>query len=705
MSILDQMSVDEQTKRRIWQMAQTIGELQRAKGEVWIRWEVVAKRQEGSEELADLLKSLADLPDARPLFRVTSNGRAVCLTEKGKWLAEEVVTNSDPLTDQVAAIVKRYAGRLRRLRFSISNIYHVGKTKKKYVYAVEVELGDTLIPNEAPVVVAPYGYGTWVNGRIVGQDSENNLLYVSLENSIEQAQLPLQLFIDRAFLLNQLAESIQKLNQIPPLGQVFFAPDTKTNYIIANEDSGRVALMLAASATPWTRFLWGPPGAGKTFCLAGLMLRLIKQQPQGRILLVAPSNVAVDVALSQLVNQLENSEHRGLLSQRRILRYGYPRKAEILSRSELLGSMEQETLSSQISGLASTIQAATKGEEAQEERLALMRAELLELQEQLKDLVLSHMQQCLVVATTTTQAYMPTSPIIAQSWDTVLVDEVTMVPPAVCLYLSSLAKQRFLLAGDPRQLGPVYEEGPTPDEETDYWMGYDAYDFAQLSIGNGDRRHIQIEDKRLVRITSQRRCISDIWRVIQHLYPEVYNAVDESRVGQLRLLPPAEGQGVFILNMGKSDTNVGCERASKSWQNRTSAFLGVIFAQTILERATSQGIDISIAIITPYRAQYKLIKEELKNRGMKQHVEVGTIHQFQGSEADVVIFDIVDGPGREKLGKLLRGDTGIRLVNVAISRARGKLIILADVDWCRQAMRRDDNTLLWDVVVGTASSM
>jgi hypothetical protein len=94
-----------------------------------------------------------------------------------------------------------------------------------------------------------------------------------------------------------------------------------------------------------------------------------------------------------------------------------------------------------------------------------------------------------------------------------------------------------------------------------------------------------------------------------------------------------------------------------------------------------------------------LIKRLLKTAGSQDDIQVGTIHQFQGSEADVIIFDMVDGPSRPGLGKLLRGDTGLRLVNVAVSRARGKLIVLADKSWCKKVLCRSDNSVLWNLVM------
>lgn len=704
MNVWEHIPTDDDTKRRIWQLACTIRELQRETGASWISWRTIAKRQEGSEELDFVLQALAELPEAQPFFNIARNGKVVSLTQEGILLAASKLSEEPPLTNHVAQVVKRYAGRLRNLRFPIKQVQFIGKTQRRYVHAVGVEVGDAILPNQAPVMVMPYDRSaSRINGRIVGQDPVRDLLYVALDNIVYGYDLPAHLVVDRAYLLYELAESIGALEEVPPLGRVFFEPDHAGAITIANTDSQQVAAMLSRLKPPWTRFLWGPPGSGKTHALACLMLHLIDRHPGERILLVAPSNVAVDVALHQFVTLLERRGKGHLVTARRILRYGYPRKSEILSRTELLGSVEQEELSLQISSLSAKIQAAARKDRVEEDQLALLRAEQLDLQEQLRKLVVAHIRQCLVVATTTTQAYMSTNSFLHEDWDSMLIDEVTMVPPAVCLFMSSLAGKRFLLAGDPRQLGPVYENSSVEDKETLYWMGEDTYDFAGLSTGNGERRRIQIRDARLARITSQRRCIPEIWRAIEHLYEGVQITVDESRVGFLRHLPPGSGQGIAIVDTGTAVAGAICEKASNSWQNQETARLGIQFAQTIVERVGTHDVHASVAIITPYRAQHKLIRQLLRENQLEHQIEAGTIHQFQGSEADVVIFDVVDGPGRTRLGKLLRGDTGLRLVNVAISRARGKLIVLADVNWFRRALKRSDNSILWDLLIRRAA--
>ena len=127
-------------------------------------------------------------------------------------------------------------------------------------------------------------------------------------------------------------------------------------------------------------------------------------------------------------------------------------------------------------------------------------------------------------------------------------------------------------------------------------------------------------------------------------------------------------------------------------------------AATIASKAPD---NYRIAIICPYRAQVKMLRQWIRDEQKAENtlfgravVEAGTVHQSQGSEADAVVFDLVDGPGRHNLGLLLRGDAGTRLVNVAISRARGKLVVVADREWCRSSDISTHNRLLSQLVFG-----
>ncbi len=88
-----------------------------------------------------------------------------------------------------------------------------------------------------------------------------------------------------------------------------------------------------------------------------------------------------------------------------------------------------------------------------------------------------------------------------------------------------------------------------------------------------------------------------------------------------------------------------------------------------------------VGIITPYRPQVALIRELLDECGLSQ-ISCGTVHRFQGSERRAIVLDLTDSPPHT-LGTFLRPtslrDTGARLLNVALSRARDHLFVVANV--------------------------
>ncbi|MBV9616234.1 MAG: hypothetical protein JO031_12325 [Ktedonobacteraceae bacterium] len=64
---------------------------------------------------------------------------------------------------------------------------------------------------------------------------------------------------------------------------------------------------------------------------------------------------------------------------------------------------------------------------------------------------------------------------------------------------------------------------------------------------------------------------------------------------------------------------------------------------------------------------------------------IGTVHACQGLEFDALIFDLVESPGL-RIAPFLKGGWGseaMRLTNVAVTRARHKLLIVANMDYIR----------------------
>lgn len=695
----------DHTDRQIARLIAAVHSVQQRMGQVWVSCRQVAKAIEGSEEFEPFIAALAQSSKGRRFFQLTRNEKAITLTQSGIAASIVPVTAPLSLSEQVAEAVKRYASRIRRQRLRVLSVALIGRTERHFVQALTVEIVDQVIPLETPAeFCSEEDRSCRVHGRVVGREPDGSVLYLAFDHRVFDWHLPAVLYLDQAYLLHQLAESLGALRDIPPLAHPLMN-SVDRGVLIKNEDSGKVGEMIPFLKVPWTRFLWGPPGSGKTYGIARAIVRLLTGNTSERVLLLAPSNLAVDNAVAELVDRLVEAGHEDMLDQRQVLRYGYPRSHRVLGCPTILGSKEQDALSDEVERLAANLRMAQK-DGATDSEVAMIRANLLGAQEALKNAVIQHASQARVVATTTTMAYLKSSPIPDQTWHSVFVDEVTMVPPAMCFYLSSLAQKRFLLAGDPRQLGPVFIEGhphQAGGEDALQWMGRDVFEVGGVSQGEGEHRRIATEDRRMIRINSQRRCAPVIWEQVAHLYPEVNNLSRSEKTQPLASLPPLPGKPVVLV-----DVNVTAEQACPrhdhhSWCNVYTAKVSLTLATKILDSDGSGRVNV--AIITPYRAQVSEVQRKLRElqamRGASfvERIEAGTIHQFQGSEADVVIFDMVDRAPRRGPGVLLKSDTGIRLVNVAATRARGKLIVIADRAWCNSHVNQTDNPLLWRLVI------
>jgi hypothetical protein len=116
--------------------------------------------------------------------------------------------------------------------------------------------------------------------------------------------------------------------------------------------------------------------------------------------------------------------------------------------------------------------------------------------------------------------------------------------------------------------------------------------------------------------------------------------------------------------------------------------INIMSALMSLRLAEKNINQYEVGIITPYSAQSRLILSmirDIKERDKRWlKVSCATVHQFQGSEKTVIIYDAVDCFRMTYPGMLLtslKNDTANRLFNVALTRAKGKFILIANVDF------------------------
>jgi len=149
---------------------------------------------------------------------------------------------------------------------------------------------------------------------------------------------------------------------------------------------------------------------------------------------------------------------------------------------------------------------------------------------------------------------------------------------------------------------------------------------------------------------------------------------------------------VLLVDTGSANAWVTsvARGGSPSRLNFLSATVCVDLAEQLL-RSDRERRGRKVLIISPYRPHARLVNLLLEQAGLRKkdtaeedEVVAGTAHSFQGSEADVVILDLVVDEPHWKTNLFIPdlSEEMRRLLNVALTRARRRLIIVGDFDWC-----------------------
>ena len=452
---------------------------------------------------------------------------------------------------------------------------------------------------------------------------------------------------------------------------------------------------VAACLSSDLRFVWGPPGTGKTETL-GLLAAEAYLRGES-VLVLAHSNAAVDAASIAVVrNLMRVHADRDVKNKGEALRAGDPflleaqdlpvteravlgrTRPDLVSRLEKLEGKGGELMDRQDSLFGGGSPAPETPAAALQRRagreLAKVTDDLRKVRDQIgraqKDL-LDDAQ--LVLATLSKAAITPE--IYQRRFDRILVDEASMAQPPQVVLAASLATRgpngSLAVFGDFRQLAPVVQSWSRPVKQ---WLGRDVFELNGL-VANVDTTPLL-----------------SVLSIQYRMHPKIMALVNgPSYGGRLRAGPdveasttrlagyrPAAGAPVAWIDTGEFGARAHTT-ASHSRINPLSAWLSLQVALQMLE----DGLE-GIGVVTPYREQARLLRLLVRAAGVQAQVHTGTIHRFQGGERDAIILDLVDAAPQPP-GVLFRNDDGLRLLNVAITRARGKLVCLSDGSYLKRS--------------------
>lgn len=275
-----------------------------------------------------------------------------------------------------------------------------------------------------------------------------------------------------------------------------------------------------------------------------------------------------------------------------------------------------------------------------------------------------------ILLTTLANSYV--SPLLKeQHFDSVVVEEAGMALLPSIYLAAGRARQQVILVGDPQQLPAIL-------------ASRDSY--AQQAMGRNISAVLGERPERIM-LDVQYRMHAQIGELVSRLfYQGGLRHQPPDQAAAIAAAAPYPGEPLVVVDMiGQARTDPG----DFSRYNPETALKAVALAREAAARGHS------VAVIAPYRKQVQRIQQLL---GDDPLIDCATVHRFQGHERDVVILDITDAPPLEP-GVLLAGrgahSSSANLLNVSLSRARGKLIVIAPVDYVR---RRAAGTVLAEVL-------
>lgn len=404
----------------------------------------------------------------------------------------------------------------------------------------------------------------------------------------------------------------------------------------------------------------GPPGTGKTTTLVEGIIRTIEKEKQ--VLVCAPSNAAIDLLVEKLSEQGLN-----------VLRLGHPARVTEQTLSKTLDArIANHEYYKDLRGMRRKMEELrtkafkykrTFGHlEREQRKLLLSEVKALKADADVLEFYITNnlIEKSDVIACTLVGSSHYT--LRGRKFKSVFIDEAAQSLEPAC-WIPLLKAERVIFAGDHQQLPPTiksFEAGKAGLAET----------LMEKCI------------KRQDNVASMLQIQYRMHEAIMRFSSDYFYAGGLIADGTVKdhLIKDKEPPISFIDTAG-CGYNEEQDPETLSRYNKEEAELLIRVLEKLIREVGEErwlGDKITLGIITPYSAQVEVIarlaeaSEEISS--LSQLVSINTVDAFQGQERDVIAISLVRSNDKGEVGFL--GD--IRRTNVALTRARKKLIVVGD---------------------------
>lgn len=403
----------------------------------------------------------------------------------------------------------------------------------------------------------------------------------------------------------------------------------------------------------------GPPGTGKTTTLVQAIKALIKQDHQ-QILVTAPSNAAVDLLTEKLA-----------LEGLRVIRMGNPARVSTALMSQTLDHQlsvhpDMKSLKQLKKQAAEYKNMAHKykrnfGKAEQEQRKALFNEarkiskEVGDIEQYMVDDLLNKTQ---VIAATLVGSNHYT--IRDRKFATVVIDEAGQALEPGC-WIPVMKADKVVFAGDHCQLSPTIKSNEAAKQG--------------LSVTLLEKC-VALHPESVTLLEEQYRMNEQIMNYSSQVF---YGDRLKAHATVAHQLLYAGDRALDFIDTAGTGYEEKSEGTSTSNPEEAALLIKHLrgLCDTLSQHYSIENFP-SIGIISPYAQQLPVLKELLVNcpdlQAYAGHMTVNTIDSFQGQERDIIYISLTRSNPEGRIGFL----SDIRRMNVAMTRARKKLVVIGD---------------------------
>jgi len=293
--------------------------------------------------------------------------------------------------------------------------------------------------------------------------------------------------------------------------------------------------------------------------------------------------------------------------------------------------------------------------------------EVTDINKQLDEITKTVFEHAKVIGATVAKSYLSRQQF--RQFDVVIVDEASMVILPALFYVAGLAKEKVVISGDSRQLAPIIQ---TDQEEIYNAIGKDVFETAK--VGGATERVIMLEE--------QYRMDNSICRLISsRMYKGKLRTGSERKTEKFKLPAEPFDDTLIIVDTSPIYPYVNRDHFKSRYNLMNALAVRNLCLHLAKEGFVTSNTDIGVC--TPYSAQAKVLQRIIEGANIGDKIEAGTVHRYQGDQKNLMILDIPDSFGERGVSVFLEADSchenGAKLFNVAISRAKAQLIVIANL--------------------------